>query len=68
MVSERTDNMNIRKLLEEAEPVIGDLCPEPSVYELLVNYFESRIGHRPAEAHRLASRYIDELLKMGNIE
>ena len=53
--------MNIRKMLEEIEPVTCEEGPEPTVYEMIVSYYLNHFNK--AEAHRLASKYIDELLK-----
>jgi hypothetical protein len=56
-----------RKLLEEVEPVICEIGPEPTVYEIIVSYYLERFGESSkAEAHRCASKYIDELLKLAD--
>jgi hypothetical protein len=61
--------MNIRKMLEEVEPVICDDAPEPTVYDMLVFYYLQFSAFSKAEAHRCASKYIDELLKLvGSVE
>jgi hypothetical protein len=58
--------MNIRKMLEEVEPVICDVAPEPTVYDMLVFYYLQFSAFSKAEAHRCASKYIDELLKRAD--